>query len=231
MLQDDNYFRFDGDQFQAALVLFPYSEHSIGSVYAELDNPYNVSKILELAHRHRGMHDVIHPTLTHSGLMFEIVMPYHAYRDMFRHRRGARSVQLLSTRLGFETPEMFSILGLEEEYYRDMRQAEAMYERTREVSPHVAEKVVPFGANCRALHSWSPAQVGYIGRLRGNHVTGNRSYVKMAREMLAAVTERLPETAKFFKVEGEEYPAHIWKRGYDWYDDTHRTKAKYLNQA
>ncbi len=223
-LVDPKLFDTQSDRFQATLALFPYSDKSLGAIYAALIDDPNVVHVLEKAHEGRGTHDVVHPAIAHGGLMFELAMPYHAYRDMFRHRRGSRSVQLLTTRLGFETPEIFSSFGLAEDYQRDMQRAEEMYERTREISPHVAEKVVPFGANCRALHSWSPTQVGYIGRLRGNHVTGNRSYVQMTRQMLSEVAQVMPQTAAYFKVEGEEYPAELWKRGYDWHDETQRGK-------
>ncbi len=224
-LIDPKSFDVDSDRFQATLALFPYSDKSLGAIYAALIDEPNVREVLQKAHEGRGAHDVVHPAISHGGLMFELAMPYHAYRDMFRHRRGSRSVQLLSTRLGFETPDILTYFGMEADFERDMSIAQEMYERTREVSVHAAEKVVPFAANCRALHSWSPAQVGYIGRLRGNHVTGNRSYVEMTRKMLAEVSAVMPQTAGYFRVDGEEYPAQLWKRGYSWYDNTQRVKS------
>ena len=99
-----------------------------------------------------------------------------------------------------------------------MEKCREIYEEARKSNSHVAEKLVPFGANCRSLYSWQLDQVAYISRLRGDIEKGNISYVKMAREMAERVAEIMPETYKFFKVDDRQYPAHLWKAGYGWYD-------------
>lgn len=209
------------DRFNAALVVFPYVDSALQDIMAVLTDQ-DVKEILVKAHEYRQEYDVLHPAISHGGLMVELVMGYHAYRDMFRHRRGSRSVQLLTTRLGFETPDIFSVFGLTHEYVRLMERCALLYEEARAINPHVAEKLVPFGANCRALHSWQPNQIGYVGRLRGDIAKGNVSYVRVTREMIAAAAELMPETAKHFRCDTKEYPAHLWKRGYEWFDATQR---------
>ncbi|MBX4196170.1 FAD-dependent thymidylate synthase [Candidatus Pacearchaeota archaeon] len=205
------------DRFNAALVVFPYTDASLSDIMHTLTNN-NVNDILEKAHKYRGEHDVLHPAISHGGLMFELTMGYHGYRDTFRHRKGSRSTQLLTTRLGFETPAILKAFGMEKGYEQDMKVAADLYEEARKTSPHTAEKVVPFGAICRALHSWQPNQVGYIGKLRSNIETGNRTYVEKTREMMDAVSKIMPETAKYFKFDTREYPPELWKKGYGWYD-------------
>ncbi len=212
------------DFLAASLGIFPYVDLSLGQIINGFSRKgyATVSEALGKLHAGRGEHDVLHPALGHHGLMFQFTMPYHAYRDIFRHRRGARSWQLLTTRLGFEVPEIFSVFGLDEEYKEDMRRAAALYEQARVHSPHVAEKLVPFGANCRSLHSWSPEQVGYVAKIRGNMATGNRTYVRMARQLGDALTRYMPETAGFMRVDDTEYPPELWKKGYGWFDATQR---------
>ena len=161
--------------------------------------------------------------------MAELVMPYHGYRDIFRHRRGSRSTLLLSTRLGFEVPDIFAILDVDKEYMKDMKYASEVYEDVRKISPHVAEKVVPFGANIRALHSWQVNQIGYIGNLRSDISKGNLTYVRMARELVEEAKKLMPITGSFFRYDTREYPAHLWKRGYEWWDKEKRQKDEDRN--
>lgn len=201
------------DRFNAALVVLPYTNASLPGIMKGISES-DIKEILAKAHQHRGEHDVLHPAISHGGLMFEITMGYHGYRDMFRHRRGSRSTQLLTTRLGFEIPEIFTIFGMDKEYGKDMEKSREMYELARKTSPHIAEKLVPFGAICRSLHSWQMNQVGYIGKLRSDISKGNVSYVLMAREMINQVSKIMPETAKYFKYDSNIYPMHLWKRGY-----------------
>ncbi len=205
------------DRFNAALSLFPHLDASIVDLMEEISER-DVRDVLERVHKDRGGFDVLHPSISHGGLMVELVMAYHGYRDIFRHRRGPRSNQLLTTRLGFETPEIFEVFGFDEQYRSDMGEAATFYESAREQSPHVAEKLVPFGANCRSLYSWQPNQIGYVGKIRGDISKGNFSYVGMARELVAKARDLMPITGEFLRVDESEYPAELWKRGYGWFD-------------
>ncbi len=210
------------DRFSAALAVFPYVDASIIDIADNLSGK-QIREVLAKTHERRSEHDVLASSLAHGGLMHELVMGYHGYRDLFRQRNGPRSTQLLTTRLGFETPAILKHFGMDEEYQLDMKEAARLYEETRSHSVHTAEKIVPFGANCRALHSWSPTQVGYIGRLRGNITTGNIAYVETTREIIAQVQKLMPETGNYFKIDTKTYPPHLWKKGYGWWDERRRT--------
>jgi thymidylate synthase ThyX len=211
------------DRFNAALVILPYVDAAFEDIFAQVSEK-DVKEILQRAHEYRGEHDVIHPAISHGGLMVEMVMAYHGYRDMYRHRRGSRSIQLLSTRLGFEVPEILKIFGMDDEYMQDMQKCAEAYEEARKFDPHVAEKLVPFGANCRAVHSWQVNQIGYVGKLRTNISRGNLSYVYMARDLMKEMEKIMPETAKYLKWGKEDYPAHLWKKGYPLFDAEMRDK-------
>ncbi|MBI4133494.1 hypothetical protein HY478_02675 [Candidatus Uhrbacteria bacterium] len=215
------------DRFAGALAAFQFLDASIRDIYDNLGRDQGrVRELLDIVHDERRQHDVLHGSLAHSGMLVELVMPYHAYRDIFRHRRGARSVQLLTMAHGFEVPEIFRVFGLDAEFMMDMDQATETYNAARADDPYIAEKMVPFAANCRALHSWSPAQIGYVTRLRGSMETGNRTYVQMAHELARAFAHIMPKTARFLKVDAREYPAELWKKGYGWFDATQRGSAQ-----
>ncbi len=209
------------DRFNAALVAFTYLNMPFMNVYEAL-NENDVTTILEKAHKNRGVFDVLHPSISHGGLMVELKMPYHSFRDMFRHRRGSRTTQLLTTDLGFETPEVFRIFGIEDDYAQDMRRSMEVYKEASKVNKHAAEKLVPFGFNCRSLQSWQPNQIGYVVRLRSNVATGNLSYVRITRELGRQLKEIMPDTAAYLRFDGLEYPPELWKRGYEWYDEQRR---------
>lgn len=209
------------DRFNAALAVFPYVDAPLLHIMDAMGDD-DVKEVLAKAHQHRSGHDVIHPAIAHGGLVYELVMGYHGYRDMFRHRRGSRSTQLLTTRLGFEAPDIFIVFGLDKEYWADMEGAAELFEEARKTSPHAAEKLVPFGAHCRALHSWQVNQVGYMGKMRADIEKGNLSYVRVMREIIDETAKLMPETAKYFKVDSRDYPPQLWKKGYGWFDATQR---------
>lgn len=222
VLHPDNIRNMFSDRFNAALTVFPYVDASLQDIMDAL-HQNDVKEVLAKAHQHRDQYDVIHPAIAHGGLMFENVMGYHGYRDMFRHRRGSRSVQLLTTRLGFEHLDILKHFGLSQEYERDMLNAATVFEEGRAQSPHTAEKLVPFGALCRSLHSWQVNQVGYMGKLRADIAKGNLSYVYMMRELVDEVSKLMPETAQYFRVDRKDYPAHVWKKGYEWFDKSRKS--------
>ncbi len=209
------------DRFNASLVLFQYLDSSLSDIFNYVLGP-DIEEILEKAHEHRGNHDVLHPAISHGGLMAEFLMEYGGYRDLFRQRRGSRTNQLLTTRLGFSIPEIFKVVGMEKEYIDDMKKVNKMYEEVREESVHTAEKLVSFGAHCRALHSWQQNQMGYVGKLRSDMSKGQAAYVNTTRELMDEVEKIMPRTAKYFKVNRKKYPAELLKAGYEWYDKTQR---------
>lgn len=206
------------DRYNAAQALFPHTEHSLIDIYAALDEK-SVKDVIELSHVARSQWDVINDDMSHDGWAFEFVMAFHGYRDMYRHRRGSRSVQLLSTRLGFEVPEMISYFGLEEEYMKDMNESAKLYELVRGEDIHIAEKVVPFGAMMRSMHTWAPNQIGYVTALRSDIGKGNFSYVNLARELSDVVKQVTPLTGGFLTTKDDVYPSQLWKKGYGWYND------------
>ncbi|MBN1792291.1 hypothetical protein JW826_01255 [Candidatus Woesearchaeota archaeon] len=211
------------DRFNAALVVFPYCGAALQDIFSALTDK-DVDQVLEIAHAHRGKKGVIHPAISHGGLTVEFVMGYHGYRDLFRHRRGSRSTQLLTTRLGFEVPPLYDSLGITQEYLADMKQASDLFEEAASVNPQVAEKLVPFGANIRAMHSWQTDQMGYVGDLRTDITKGNFSYVSTVRELLSKVSALMPKTSKYFKVDRREFPPEVWKKIYSWYDAHERNR-------
>ena len=209
------------DRFNAALIVFQYTDAPLATIFEHLSER-DTTEILQRTHKHRGERDILHPAMSHSGLVFELTMGYHGYRDLFRHRKGSRTTQLLTTRLGFETPRIFYVYGLDQQYHQDMQTSATMYEEARTHNRHTAEKLVPFGALCRAIHSWDPKQIGYITQLRSKMATGNESYVRVARALVDVLAEIMPQTAELMRADRREYPPNLWKKGYEWYDKEKR---------
>ncbi len=207
------------DKFNAACAIYPYLDSSLVDIFNCL-NEEDTKFILEKLHNNRSKYDNLDESIAHGGIMIEFVMGHHAYRDLFRHRRGSRSTQLLSTNLGFEVPPLFKKYRLEKEYIKDMKKAKEMYDKAARQSPYIAEKLVPFGALRRALHSWHPAQIAYVAKLRSDMSKGNYAYVMIAKKMMEKISELLPETMKHAKWNKEEYPPDLWKEGFEWYKET-----------
>ncbi|MDI3474004.1 MAG: hypothetical protein PWR30_327 [Candidatus Woesearchaeota archaeon] len=217
------------DRFNAACALFPYLESPFISIYERLSNE-DVKVVLEKIHENRGEYDNIDESIAHGGIIIEFVMGHHAYRDIFRHRKGARSTQLLSTNLGFEIPPVFEKYGLADEYKKDMMKAAEMYKKAAIQNPHIAEKLVPFGALRRAIHSWSIEQIAYVGRLRSDIIKGNYAYVHIIREMMEEANKLFPETMKYARWNKDDYPEYLWKDGYDWYDKKREENREGIEQ-
>jgi thymidylate synthase ThyX len=211
------------DKFNAACAVYSYLDSPLAEIFNNLDEE-DTKLILEKVHDNRDQYDNLDENIAHGGIMIEFVMGHHAYRDLFRHRRGSRSTQLLSTKLGFELPLLFKTFGLADEYIKDMDKAKEIYDKAAKQNPYIAEKVVPFGALRKALHSWHPNQIAYVGKLRSDLSKGNYAYVKIAKEMMDKITSLFPETMKYAKWSKEEYPEDLWKEGYEWYNTTQTKK-------
>jgi thymidylate synthase ThyX len=205
------------DRFNAAAAVFPYVNASLEEIYESLTKE-DITEALGQVHAHRRRGQGLSPSICHSGLLVESTLPWHAFRDILRHRRGARSRQLLSTRLGYSTPELFVIAGLDDRYKEAMEKASVVYEEARKHSPHIAEKLVPWGYVCRSLQSWHINQIAYVISLRSRIKVGHATYVDFARKLWDEMIKIYPETAKYIEGDRSDYPAELWKRGYEWWD-------------
>ncbi len=211
------------DRFNTALIVFQYSDASLEDIIPQLSEK-DVVEIMAKAHQYRGKWDVLHPAISHGGIIVEPLMSYGGYRDIFRHRKGSRTTQLLTTRHGFEVPEIFVTFGMDDGLRKDMEYAARAYELARREDRHKAEKTVPFAALVQSLHSWQMDEIGYIGVLRSPFDKANLSYMYMVRDMVEQVREKMQITGQYFKYDTKDYPAHIWKRGLNWYDTEVRGK-------
>ncbi len=205
------------DKFMAALAVFPFVGASIDEIFKTLKDS-DVSEILHLIHKHRAPGQGLASSLVHSGIIAETMLPWHINRDILRHRRGSRSRQLLGTRLGFVTPELFQLAGIDTEFAESMKVAEEIFENARSYDKFIAEKLVPWGFKYRSLQTWQLNQLSYIIAIRSRPKVGHLDYVKFARELWAETAKFYPETAKYIEVNRDEYPVELWKKGYSWWD-------------
>ena len=216
-LYDPHRFQPGSDLMSAALIVFHHTNLPL-DVIMECITASEAHDIIDAAHSTRGDVNELHPAMAHSGLFVEFMIGVHAYRDLFRHRNGHKTPQPLTTRHGFEVPEIYDTFGLTREYLKHMAYATEIFEEAYEHDPLIAQKLVPFGALRRALHSWSPQQVAYVTNLRGRIRTGHRSYVQVVRQLAQSFREQFPVLGAHLRVDTSEYPAHLIKRAYDWHD-------------
>ncbi|MBT3407991.1 hypothetical protein HOK68_05080 [Candidatus Woesearchaeota archaeon] len=202
------------DTRSAVMAAYKYSDFSFDDLIEQLKEK-DVKWILDRTHEHRNKFDQLHESGGHGGMLTEMTMPYHGYRDMFRHRKGARSNQLYTTVHGFENVEIFNHFDINSRYELLMNKNNELFRKAAKENPHAAQKVVAFGQLCRAAHSWSLEQIGYIARIRANIETGNISYVKTVHQIVDGVKRLSPQLASKINYNQEMFPEHIWKEGYD----------------
>ena len=63
------------DRFNAALIAFQYTGAKLHDIICEMSEK-DVREVLEKAHEHRSDFDVLHPAISHGGLVHQITMPY-----------------------------------------------------------------------------------------------------------------------------------------------------------
>jgi len=212
------------DTLNAAQAIFPHLDSSFLECVDLISDESKAKEIIDKIHEHRTKFDGLDQNMAHLYPLTEILMPIHAYRDIYRHRKGSRSMQLYSTRNGFEVPKIFKEFNLEEEYVHDMQEAAKLYEKVRAVDPNLAEKFVPWSFNVRAIHSWDAHQQEYIANLRTDIAKGNVTYVNLIRKMVDKLSEVMPLTVEHFRHKTDEYPEHLWKAGYNWWNDVGKDK-------
>ena len=113
----------------AALLLYPYGHGSLEQIsYALQFKADIVGSVIEAGLADRGEHDPLPAELGMHGLLSERLIDYGAERDLFRHRKGGRLRQKLTTIHGFETPDLIKLSGCEDLYKGIMKASARAYE-------------------------------------------------------------------------------------------------------
>ncbi len=161
-------------------------------------------RIIEAALAKRDSHDWPPRAFEMARYVMEVTIDYGAFRDIQRHRMATQLSPPLDVSLGYETPPELRGAGLEEEYHDTMRQAATAWGKLAEVSPLVAQYVVPLAYRKRVLFDWNLREIEHFVKLRSGR-EGHRSYRHIAWEVADRVAEVHPELGRILTVDRQEY--------------------------
>lgn len=205
----------------AVYVMFEHSHGSLSQLAKHFDqNSGDVNAVCDIINNCRGRFDPLPAGLGHVGqTTHETLMDYGGYRDLHRHRRGARSRQLITAAHGFEIPDLVKMGGLEDEFSSVMEEARKAFLTVEATEPDVAQLIVPFAFRHRTIYSWSLEQHGYVSELRGRP-SANPSYQHIAWDLYDMIQEEAPIFGKLVRVDKIDYPADLinLKEAREWYD-------------
>ena len=137
---------------------------------------------------------------------FDIQGDYGMYRDLQRHRALTQERQLLSTRLGYETPLEIEESGWGATYHRVMAQAAEAYETIALKHPWDAQYVVPLSYHIRWHIHVNLRSLVWLIELR-SAPQGHENYRQVAQELFKRVEEVHPLLAQYIKfVNLDPYP-------------------------
>ena len=171
-----------------ATLLYPVTGRSYRELY-ETALSWSAQRRRELLDAALGKHSRKEELPRHfrgAPYVFDFIMDIGGYRDLHRHRRCQQFRQQYTNRLGYETPALIQVCGLEAVFSSALEQVSAAIGR---ISQPAAQYLLPFASNSRFLFKMDFAELEYISRLRSG-VKGHFSYRKIAWEMKQAL-ERL----------------------------------------
>lgn len=120
---------------------------------------------------------------------FDIACDYAAFRDLQRHRMLTIEWQPLSTRLGFDTPEVLTDAGAGKHWEQTVRRTGEFYETLREgLGRDVAQYAVPFAYKIRFVMEMNAREALHMIELR-TQPSGHPSYRKVCAEMHRQIVE------------------------------------------
>jgi thymidylate synthase ThyX len=160
--------------------------------------------IAEALLRRLGEHDTPLRELEYATCTFDLVMDQGAYAEFKRHRMMSQTPQALTTRLGYAMPRLLSEAGFEASYESAMQMAAEMYERLREMSPLVAQYVVPNGFNRRVLAQFNLREAFHFCQLRAAK-NAHFSIRRVAKRIHAELRRVYPLLTDFMHIHDESW--------------------------
>jgi len=140
-------------------------------------------------------------------LRIEMVLPFQVYRDLQRHRILSQYDQLLTTELGYHTPEEILEIGRKDDWDRAMEMVARLNERARGVHPYQSQYPVTFAFNKRFLVDISLREVFWMTELRSG-TAGHEIYrglMHSIKEQLDTIPE-LEMITPYMFVDMNKYP-------------------------
>ena len=151
-----------------------------------------------------GRYDVPLRELEYCTYTFDLVMDQGAYAEFKRHRMMTQTPQRLTTRLGYATPLLVTEAGFGSAYEAAMEAASQMYEKLYELSPAVAQYVVPNGFNRRVLAQFNLREAYAFCQLR-SAANAHFSIRRVAQRMYEEMARVHPLLTRYMKLPEETW--------------------------
>ncbi|MCC7570246.1 FAD-dependent thymidylate synthase [Candidatus Micrarchaeota archaeon] len=142
-----------------------------------------------------GTHDMPPREFENINFLWDITIDYGAFRDIQRHRIVSQSEQLLTTFLGYETPEDIVNAECSNEYSKAMDTADKVFKDIFQEMPYYAQYVVPLGYRKRVLMATNFRELHHIIKIRSTP-HGHISYRNIVQKMHLLLKNRYGEWIK-----------------------------------
>jgi len=196
----------DGEKKVLAAILYRFGEmaYTDGLAYIEsLDEEKKIKLVDSLLGR-LGKFDIPLRELEYATYTFDLIMDQGAYAEFKRHRMMTQTPQKLTTRLGYATPRLITEAGFESQYEAAMESATKMYEKLYQVSPNVAQYVVPNGFNRRVLAEFNLREAFAFCQLR-SAANAHFSIRRVAQRIYEELARVHPLLTKYMKLHDETW--------------------------
>jgi thymidylate synthase ThyX len=180
-----------------ATLLYPVTDRPYRQLYEDARSWSSAQRneVVDVAIRSRTRRDELLRNFRGATYVYDIVMDIGAYRDLHRHRRCQQFRQRYSGDLGFETPDLISKAGLDEQYGSLLSHTHNL---VRALPQPGSAYLLPFATRGRFLFKMDFPEAEYIARVRSG-VKGHFSYRQIAWKMKEKMTEIEPELGRLME--------------------------------
>jgi len=196
----------DGEKQVLAAALYRFGEMSYADAldYVISLKEAELAQLADSLLKRLGKYDVPVRELEYSTYTFDLVMDQGAYAEFKRHRMMTQTPQLLTTRLGYETPRLITEAGFGSKYGAAMKSADEMFEKLYTFNPYVAQYAVPNGFNRRVLAQFNLREAFAFCQLRSAS-NAHYSIRRVAQKMYEELNRVHPALTKFMKLPDESW--------------------------
>ena len=188
----------------AALYRFGEMSYADSLSYVSSLNEEENTKLAESLLGRLSKFDIPLRELEYSTYTFDLLMDQGAYAEFKRHRMMTQTPQKLTTRLGYATPRLITEAGFGSQYQAAMQSAAEMYEKLYQLSPNVAQYVVPNGFNRRVLAEFNLREAFAFCQLR-SAANAHFSIRRIAQRIYEEIARVHPLLTKYMKLHDETW--------------------------
>jgi hypothetical protein len=162
--------------------------------------PRELEEILRASLTDRGPRDPVPRAFESATMTFELLLDYAAYRDMGRHRMLTPATQVLTCRLGWETPAELIEMGLTDPMQEAMLAAHEAWLELYPAQPLAAQYAIPLAYRLRTLWTLSLRELFHVIELRSAQ-PGHPSFRRIAQGMYRVACSVLPWLKEMIRVD------------------------------